>query len=86
MFNSDAKLQKEDVNTFFDTLDVDKNKKVTLEDLENLCVRYLTGTTIGVPYKFSEQRASQKFWSLAYRENTNENIDWNGHLISILLT
>lgn len=30
VFNSDTKLQKEDVNTFFDTLDVDKNRKVTL--------------------------------------------------------
>lgn len=33
VFNSDAKLQKDDVNTFFDTLDVDHNKKVTLDDL-----------------------------------------------------
>lgn len=61
VFNSETKLQKEDVNTFFETLDVDRNKKVTIEDLENLCVRYLTGTTLGVPYKFSEQRSPQRF-------------------------
>jgi hypothetical protein len=30
--------------------------------MENLCVRYLTGTTLGVPYKFSEQRSPQRFW------------------------
>ena len=54
VFNSDTKLQKDDVNTFFDTLDVDQNKKVSLDDLENLCIRYLTGTTLGVPYKFKQ--------------------------------
>jgi hypothetical protein len=31
--------------------------------MENLCVRYLTGTTLGVPYKFSEQRSPQRFWN-----------------------
>jgi hypothetical protein len=40
-------------------LDVDRNKKVTVEDMEQLCIRYLTGTTLGVPYKFSEQRANR---------------------------
>lgn len=29
--------------------------------MENLCVRYLTGTTLGIPYKFSEQRSPQRF-------------------------
>ena len=52
VLNSNYNLQKEDVNSFFQTLDVDKNNKVTIEDLESLCVRYLTGTTLGVPYKF----------------------------------
>jgi hypothetical protein len=33
VFNSETKLQKEDVNTFFQTLDVDGNKKVTIEDM-----------------------------------------------------
>ena len=56
VMNSNYNPQKEDVNTFFQTLDVDKNNKVTLEDMENLCVRYLTGTSIGVPYKFQESR------------------------------
>lgn len=62
VFNSDTKLQKEDVNTFFETLDVDRNKKVTLEDMEQLCIRYLTGTTLGIPYKFGEHRSPQRFW------------------------
>lgn len=35
--------------------------------MENLCVRYLTGTTLGIPYKFSEQRSPQRFW---YVKNT----------------
>ena len=56
VMNSNYNPQKEDVNTFFQTLDVDKNNKVTLEDMENLCVRYLTGTSIGVPYKFHEAK------------------------------
>lgn len=54
VLNSNYNPQKEDVNSFFQTMDVDKNNKVTIEDLENLCVRYLTGSTIGVPYKFHE--------------------------------
>lgn len=56
VLNSTYNPQKEDVNSFFQTLDVDKNNKVTIEDLENLCVRYLTGSTIGVPYKFHESK------------------------------
>lgn len=57
VLNSTYNPQKEDVNSFFQTLDVDKNNKVTVEDMEALCVRYLTGSTIGVPYKFHESRA-----------------------------
>jgi len=53
VFNSEYNPKKEDVNSFFETLDVDRNKKVTIEDMEQLCIRYLTGTTLGVPYKFS---------------------------------
>lgn len=60
VFNSDYNPQKEDVNSFFETLDVDKNRKVTLEDMENLCIRYLTGTTMGVPYKFHEPRSASQ--------------------------
>lgn len=52
VFNSNYNPQKEDVNSFFETLDVDRNRKVTLEDLEALCARYLTGTTSGVGYRF----------------------------------
>ena len=52
VFNSNFNPQKEDVNSFFSTLDVNRDNRVTLEDLENLCVRYLTGTTLGIPYKF----------------------------------
>lgn len=33
VFNSAFNPQKEDVNSFFETLDVDKNKKVTIEDM-----------------------------------------------------
>ncbi len=54
VFNSSYNPQKEDVNSFFSTLDVNRDNRVTLEDLENLCVRYLTGTTLGVPYKFQD--------------------------------
>ena len=53
VFNSSYNPQKEDVNSFFETLDVDHNRKVTLEDLEALCVRYLSGTTQGVGYRFN---------------------------------
>jgi hypothetical protein len=60
VFNSNFNPQKEDVNSFFETLDVDRNKKVTIEDIEQLCVRYLTGTTLGVPYKFSEARSNAR--------------------------
>lgn len=58
IFNSNYNPQKEDVNSFFETLDVDKNKTVTLEDFEALCVRYLTGTPLGLgsSYKFNENR------------------------------
>ena len=55
VLNSDYNPQKEDVNSFFQTLDVDRNGKITLSDLENLCTRYLTGTTIGVPYRFHDE-------------------------------
>jgi hypothetical protein len=48
------------VNSFFETLDVDRNKKVTIEDMEQLCIRYLTGTTLGVPYKFNEGRSNNQ--------------------------
>jgi Ca2+-binding EF-hand superfamily protein len=58
VLNSNFNPQKEDVNSFFDVLDVDKNKKVTVEDLEQLCIRYLTGTTIGVPYRFNDPRSN----------------------------
>jgi hypothetical protein len=58
VFNSNFNPDKDDNNSFFSTLDVDRNRKVTVEDLENLCIRYLTGTTIGVPYRFHENRAS----------------------------
>lgn len=58
VFNSNFNPQKEDVNSFFETLDVDRNKKVTIEDMEQLCIRYLTGTTLGVPYKFHEGRSN----------------------------
>ncbi len=57
VFNSNYNPQKEDVNSFFETLDVDKNRKVTMEDVEQLCVRYLTGTTLGVPYQFQSNRS-----------------------------
>jgi len=33
VLNSNYNPQKEDVNSFFEVLDVDKNKKVTVEDL-----------------------------------------------------
>lgn len=56
VMNSNFNPQKEDVNSFFHTLDVDKNNKVTLQDMENLCVRYLTGTTLGVPYTFHDHK------------------------------
>lgn len=56
VFNSSYNPQKEDVNSFFETLDVDRNRKITLEDMEALCIRYLTGTTQGVGYKFKESR------------------------------
>ena len=56
VFNSSYNPQKEDVNSFFETMDVDHNKKVTVEDMEALCVRYLTGTSSNVGYKFSESR------------------------------
>jgi hypothetical protein len=59
LFNSNYNPQKEDVNSFFEVLDVDRNKKVTIEDMEQLCIRYLTGTTLGVPYKFNEGRANR---------------------------
>jgi hypothetical protein len=53
VFNSNFNPQKEDVNSFFDTLDVDHNKKITVEDMEALCVRYLTGTgAANVGYRF----------------------------------
>jgi hypothetical protein len=52
VFNSNFNPQKEDVNSFFSTLDVNRDNRVSLYDLENLCVRYLTGTTLGIPYKF----------------------------------
>ena len=29
--------------------------KVSVDDMENLCIRYLTGSTIGVPYRFHDQ-------------------------------
>ena len=56
VFNSNYNPQKEDVNSFFSTLDVDGNRKITIEDIEQLCVRYLTGTTLGVPYHFQNSR------------------------------
>ena len=37
-------------------MDVDHNKKVTVEDMEALCIRYLTGTSSNVGYKFSDSR------------------------------
>ena len=48
VLNSTFNPQKEDVNSFFGTLDVDGNNKVSMDDLENLCIRYLTGSTIGL--------------------------------------
>ena len=33
VLNSNYNPQKEDVNSFFQTMDVDKNNKVTIEDL-----------------------------------------------------
>ena len=33
VFNSDYNPKKEDVNSFFETLDVDRNKKITIEDM-----------------------------------------------------
>lgn len=56
VFNSNYNPQKEDVNSFFETLDVDRNRKVTLEDLEALCARYLTGTGPGIGYRFHDSR------------------------------
>lgn len=80
VFNSAFNPQKEDVNSFFETLDVDRNKKVTLEDMENLCIRYLTGTTIGIPYKFNEQRTSMStqnkpYWSESIFLRSNQNLN-----------
>lgn len=62
VFNSETKLQKEDVKTFFETLDVDENNKVTLKDMEDLCIRYLTGTTLGIPYKFNSPKKHWTKW------------------------
>jgi hypothetical protein len=56
VFNSDYKPQNPDVNSFFQTLDVDHNNKVTLEDLEALCMKYLTGSAPSVGYRFQESR------------------------------
>ena len=62
VFNSNFNPQKEDVNSFFQTLDVDRNNKITLEDMEALCARYLTGTAPAVGYRFHDSRntASQQ--------------------------
>lgn len=52
VFNTALSPQKEDVNGFFSTLDVDKDNQVRLQDLENLCVRYLTGSVMDREFKF----------------------------------
>lgn len=59
VFNSSYNPQKEDVNSFFETMDVDRNKKVTVEDMEALCVRYLTGNNNVVGYRFGGERSGQ---------------------------
>lgn len=56
VFNSNFNPQKEDVNSFFETLDVDHNRKITIEDMEALCERYLTGNAPAVGYKFHDSR------------------------------
>jgi hypothetical protein len=68
VLNSNFNPQKEDVNSFFSTLDVDGNSKVTVDDLENLCIRYLTGSTLGVSYKFSDRKSSHVTQSYQQRQ------------------
>lgn len=46
VFNAAIQPQKEDINGFFGTLDVDRDNQVRLQDLENLCIRYLTGSVM----------------------------------------
>lgn len=57
VFNAALSPQKEDINGFFSTLDVDRDNQVRVQDLENLCVRYLTGSVMDREFKF--QSASQ---------------------------
>ena len=52
VFNAALNPAKEDINSFFSTLDVDRDNQVRLQDLEALCIRYLTGSDQTVQYKF----------------------------------
>jgi hypothetical protein len=60
VFNTALSPQKEDINGFFSTLDVDRDNQVRLHDLENLCVRYLTGSVMDREFKFHSTMASHQ--------------------------
>ena len=36
----------QDIDSFYKVLDTDNDKQVTIQDLENLCIRYLTGSPL----------------------------------------
>ena len=59
VFNTALSPQKEDINSFFSTLDVDKDNQVRLQDLENLCVRYVTGSVIDREFRFHSTASNQ---------------------------
>jgi hypothetical protein len=44
VFNAALNPAKEDINSFFSTLDVDRDNQVRIQDMEALCIRYLTGS------------------------------------------
>lgn len=58
VFNTAIQPQKEDINGFFSTLDVDRDNQVRLQDLENLCIRYLTGSVMDREFKFTSMSQS----------------------------
>lgn len=58
VFNTALSPAKEDINGFFSTLDVDKDNQVRLQDLENLCVRYLTGSVMDREFRFHNPATS----------------------------
>lgn len=59
-FHKDFNPSRSDINNFFTVMDKNKDSKVDIKDLEELCIKYLCKTTVAEPLIANEPVIEKK--------------------------